>query len=190
MAASFNTRESITVSNENTLLKSINGVLYEKGNGVWVSGKGYVDGYTLNVCPPAKQSFAFPEDLYITIIGSRSFSDCTYLTEIVIPDGVETVSTSVFARCTALRKVTFPASVTQIAHTSSGSSTNFWWKNTAMEEVHLKHTTPPSWYFEKGSGYDYLLPSTCKLYVPNTNDWTNSSTNLNNWSRNFTIVRE
>lgn len=179
--------ESITVADDNTVFKSIDGVLYEKGNQVWISGTGYVDGYTLNVCPPAKQSFEFPEDLYITTIGSRSFSDCTYLTEINFSDGVSTISTSVFARCTALKKVTFPASVTQVANNSNGSSYNFWWGNNAMEELHLKHTTPPSWYFETGSE-TYQLPTTCKLYVPYNTNWSNSSsTTRTNWSKNFSI---
>lgn len=175
--------ESITVDENNIKFRSIDGVLYEEYNRVWIDGKGYIDGYNLNVCPPNKKTFDFTNDLYISSIGSRSFSDCRHLTSIVIPETVEELSTAVFARCTSLKSVTIPASVVYFNH-----DTNFWFSNSAMEELHLKHETPPSWYFRTSStdnnGY---LPKTCKLYVPYTDGWKYSSTNRDNWSRNFSI---
>jgi hypothetical protein len=61
-----------------------------------------------------------------------------------------------------------------------------WWRNTAMEELHMKHETPPSWYFETGTDITDL-PTKCKLYVPYTDGWKYSSTNRNNWSKYFSI---
>ena len=175
--------KSITVAEENTKFKSIDGVLYEIGERVWITGTGYIDGYWLNVCPPGKGSFCFTDKIYLTAIGSRAFSDCKFLTDIVIPETVTSLSTAVFARCTALRSVTIPASVVYFNH-----GTNFWYTNPAMEELHLKHETPPSWYFQTSSdNLNGYLPTTCKLYVPYTEGWRYSSTNKNNWNKYFSI---
>ena len=150
--------ESINVVKDNINFKSIDGVVYENTN-TWWDRETNPQYTALNVCPPAKRTFAFPEELNINRINTRAFSDCKYLTEIVIPDGVTGLVGSPFARCTALRSVTIPASV----NLNYGNDT--WWRNTAMEELHMKHETPPSWYFETGTDITDL-PTKCKLYVP------------------------
>jgi hypothetical protein len=171
--------ESINVVKDNINFKSIDGVVYENTN-TWWDRETNPQYTALNVCPPAKRTFAFPEELNINRINTRAFSDCKYLTEIVIRDGVTGLVGSPFARCTALRSVTIPASV----NLNYGNDT--WWRNTAMEELHMKHETPPSWYFETGTDITDL-PTKCKLYVPYTDGWKYSSTNRNNWSKYFSI---
>ena len=49
----------------------------------------------------------------VKIIKEETFEECKQLKEIVIEDGVETIEKS-FKYCTALEKVTIPASVTEI----------------------------------------------------------------------------
>lgn len=171
--------ESINVVEDNINFKSIDGVVYENTN-TWWDRETNPQYTALNVCPPAKRTFAFPKELNINRINTRAFSDCKYLTEIVIPDGVTGLVGSPFARCTALRSVTIPASV----NLNYGNDT--WWRNTAMEELHMKHETPPSWYFETGTDITDL-PTKCKLHVPYTDGWKYSSTNRNNWSKYFSI---
>ena len=55
-----------------------------------------------------------------------------------------------------------------------------------MQELHLKHTTPPSWCYTTGTSYSDL-PTSCKLYVPYVSGWWNSSTNRSNWATYFSI---
>ena len=168
--------ESITVEEGNSKFKSIDGILYEKIGSSWSTD------YMLNVCPPAKRAFEAPKDLKIVEINYRAFSDNKHLTSIVIPEGVTKIGGSPFARCSALLSVTLPSTLTTLT-TGTG---DFWWKNKAMEELHLNHTTPPTWAFSTGSG-DTDLPTSCKLYVPNTDDWKYSSTNRSKWSKYFSI---
>ena len=51
----------------------------------------------------------------VTTIGSRAFLRCTSLTEITIPDSVTTINYGAFLGCTGLTSVTIPDGVTTIA---------------------------------------------------------------------------
>jgi hypothetical protein len=43
-----------------------------------------------------------------------AFKDCTGLTEVIIPDSVLTLGTTVFQNCTSLQSITFGAGLTNI----------------------------------------------------------------------------
>ena len=171
--------ESITVEEGNSKFKSIDGILYEKVGSSWSTE------YMLNVCPPAKRTFEAPKDLKIVKINSRAFSDCIYLTSIELPEGVKDFDGgSVFARCISLEKVSIPSTI----NLYSSYCKSAFYDNSAMKELHLNTTTPPSWYFMTGTTSKEYLSTSCKLYVPYTDGWKNSSTNRSNWSRYFSIV--
>ena len=181
--------EQITVDSNNPYFKSYDGVLYRKDTDKWISGQGYVPTYYLLCCPSSKTSIEFPNDIFIRGIEMRGFSDCTHLTNLVIPEGVEWLGSAAFARCTSLTSVTLPSTL----EATSSSVRDPFHDNPAMQELHLKHTTPPSWYFSTGTanGTYRPLPTTCKLYVPYTEGWWNmssSNTNRSNWSKKFSIV--
>lgn len=163
--------EAITVDENNNKLYSIDGVLFEKIINT---------SYDLLCCPPNKQIFSFPADIKVRNISQGAFANCKNLETITLPQGIDIIGNYAFDACSSMKSIYIPSTVTQI-------NINPFRLCSAMEEIHLGHTTPPSWYLETG---DSGIPVSCKLYVPNTNGWTNSSTYLNNWSRNFTIVRE
>jgi hypothetical protein len=182
--------ETITVDEQNTAFKSHDGVLYWKETTKWVSGKGNVPAYTVCCCPSTKTSIDFPDDILIYGVFSRSFSDCVHLTEIELPEGVEYIGSSAFARCTALEKVTIPSTMT--VSQSAYTAPYMFYDNPAMKELHLNTTTPPQWYLYTGTASKSYLPTTCKLYVPNTAAWKGNdsytSDYYKNWRNNFTIV--
>jgi hypothetical protein len=47
-------------------------------------------------------------------IEDRTFSNCSSLTSIVIPEGVKSIGREAFYHCTSLTSVTIPSSVTRI----------------------------------------------------------------------------
>ncbi len=49
-----------------------------------------------------------------TVVTAGNFSDCTEITEIVLPEGVQTIEGLAFSGCTKLKKVNIPRSVTMI----------------------------------------------------------------------------
>lgn len=170
--------ESITVDENNTNLKSVDGVLYIKNGTTWIAGIGSVDAYSLNVCPTQKTGVNIPIDMNVTSIGFRAFSDCTRLTSLIIPDGVETINSAAFCRCESLKEIFLPSSVSKVY-------SDPFWGCKAMERIYLKHTTPPTWYLTTSTDIRDL-PTTCKLYVP-YNDWKYSSTDKNKWEKYFSI---
>ena len=181
--------ETITVDEQNTTYKSYDGILYWKETTKWVSGLGNVPAYTISCCPPAKTSIEFPSDMLIYGVLYRGFSDCVHLTEIELPEGVEYIGAAAFARCTVLEKLSIPS--TMKVSESYGAS-NMFYDNPAMKELHLNTTTPPQWYLYTGTGSKSYLPTTCKLYVPNTDAWKGNdyytSSYYKNWDKYFSIV--
>lgn len=181
--------ETITVDEQNTAFKSYDGVLYWKETTKWISGQGNVPAYTVTCCPPAKTSIEFPNDMLIYGVLYRSFSDCVYLTNIELPEGVEYIGAAAFARCILLEKVSIPSTMT--VSESYGASSMFY-DNPAMKELHLNTTTPPKWYISTGTALKSDIPTTCKLYVPNTDAWKGNdyytSDYYKNWRNSFTIV--
>ncbi len=93
--------ESITVHENNTVYKSIDGVLYSK------------DGKTLIFYPQGKgASFIIPDG--VTSIGEYAFYGCTTFESITIENGVTSIESYAFYECTSLKSVTIGNSVTSI----------------------------------------------------------------------------
>ena len=97
---------SITVDENNTTYKSIDGVLYSK------------DGVTLILYPRDKTdtSFTIPDN--VTSIGEDAFFGCTSLTSITIPNSVTSIGDSAFSWCYSLTSITIPNSVTSIGYSA------------------------------------------------------------------------
>lgn len=91
--------ERIEVDPENTVYKSIDGVLYRK------------DEPTLVRVPPTRTEYTIPDG--ITKIASRAFRDCEKLTVLNIPSSVTTIGYRAFYGMTYC-DITIPASVTSI----------------------------------------------------------------------------
>ncbi len=92
----------IIVSANNAAYCSQDGVLFNKDK-------------TMLVCYPAgrtETSYTVPET--VTDLGYRSFSNCTNLVELILPDGMVSIPNETFGWCALLTSVTIPASVTYI----------------------------------------------------------------------------
>ncbi|MCD8022166.1 MAG: leucine-rich repeat protein [Lachnospiraceae bacterium] len=92
---------NITVSEENTVYSSKDGILYDKS------------GTTLLRCPVGRTGeFEIPSG--VTAIGKRAFSGCAGLTKITLPKGVKKISSCAFEDCTGLTEVSLPSSLKTI----------------------------------------------------------------------------
>lgn len=54
----------------------------------------------------------------VTTVGSSTFEDCTHLTELILPDTLEDIPTSMANGCTSLESIDIPASVRTIGTTA------------------------------------------------------------------------
>ena len=100
----------INVSGQNTLYKSLNGMLVSK------------DGKTIHYCPSAIaniENFKVPNG--IEIIGDYAFYKHHNLKTITFPSTLTTILDNSFEWCTKLRTVTIPDSVTHIGHRAFSS---------------------------------------------------------------------
>ncbi len=93
---------SITVDENNTAYKSIDGNLYAG------------DGKTLIQYAIGKTETSFTIPSSVTTIGDRAFYRCYSLTSVVIPDSVTTIGNYAFYNCDSLTSVVIPDSVTTI----------------------------------------------------------------------------
>lgn len=89
----------------------------------------------------------------LTVIGDHAFDGCTNLTEIDIPNGVTSIGSNAFT-LTALKKVTIPASVTDINYSFRGS-------NSLLDLVIIFESATPAYIY-----YDSIVADTAIIYVP------------------------
>lgn len=135
-------------------------------------------------------------------LGMLMFYRCDALTTINIPNSVEndhgytfmhceglhsvhlsenpkytTIKTRCFWGCKSLNTLTIPANITTISSEAFGSES----VPSAITEIHLKSTTPPSLHTKSG------LPARCKIYVPSgsSSKYQNDDT-----FKNYTIIEE
>jgi hypothetical protein len=94
---------SFSVSPNNTVYASLNGVLYSK------------DFKTLINYPVGKTDTTFNIPESVTTIGFGAFAGATNLTSVNIPEGIQTIETSAFMSCSALTSITIPDGVTTIS---------------------------------------------------------------------------
>lgn len=76
----------------------------------------------------------------MSVIGEGAFRECSSLTSIVIPEGVEIIEANTFRECTSLKSVTIPSSVTKI-------ESNAFYGCTALTSIEL-----PAHLVELGDG--------------------------------------
>ena len=95
-------------------------------------------------------SITLPESVK-TISGA--FYHCSSLVTVNLPSGLQTIGTYSFVSCTSLKSVTIPASVTSIGSNAFASCTG-------LEQIVLLPTTPPT--FSESCFYNV----NCPIYVP------------------------
>ena len=89
----------------------------------------------------------------LTVIGDNAFDGCTNLVEIDIPNGVTSIGLNAFT-LTALKKVTIPASVTDINYSFRGA-------NSLLDLVVIFESATPAYIH-----YDSIVADTAIIYVP------------------------
>ncbi|MBO5712625.1 MAG: leucine-rich repeat domain-containing protein [Clostridia bacterium] len=92
----------MTVDDNNTYYKDVDGVLYTK------------DGKTLICYPAGKTATTFIISSTVISIGYAAFSSCSKLTSVVIPESVISIGYAAFTYCTSLSSVVIPDSVISI----------------------------------------------------------------------------
>ncbi|MFI3141493.1 MAG: fibronectin type III domain-containing protein [Clostridia bacterium] len=93
---------SIEVDENNTILSSVDGVLFSK------------DGQELIKYPTSKAGTSYTVDENVKIIGDYAFDSSLYLEEIVLPQDLAQISVGSFSGCYALKTITLPAGITEI----------------------------------------------------------------------------
>lgn len=93
--------ESITVSPENPVLESMDGILFVK------------EGHQLYCCPEHKNGEIYEIPQGTESIGEYAFRFCSFK-EVIIPDSVTAINKNAFRGCAKLLTVTIPDSVTSI----------------------------------------------------------------------------
>ena len=110
--------KSLTVGENNSLLKSVNGVLFNK------------DGNELLVYPPEKEGRAYKIPQGVTKIAKYAFWGASDLQEVTMSDGVLELGEFVFQDASSLKSVIFADSVTDIGRLS-------FYNNETLENVRL-----------------------------------------------------
>ena len=75
----------------------------------------FIKKVVLNSTNPFKIGNGASENEKLYLIPEGTFSGCTSLSDITLPDWVQTIESKAFAGCTALEQINIPASVTSIA---------------------------------------------------------------------------
>ena len=95
-----------------------------------ITGTGPMEDYTLVKLPPwwdIKEQIDYVKlESGITTIGDRAFKNCSWLTNIIIPDSVTSIGEGAFISCSSLANITLPDGITRI-----GDSTFFRCNNLA-----------------------------------------------------------
>ncbi len=66
----------------------------------------------------------------VTVIGEKSFAECTALTVLTLPEGLTTLNSQAFAGCSSLKEVTIPATLT-------GATDRPFYEDNALRTVHF-----------------------------------------------------
>ena len=147
---------------------------YSDGSGViTVQNNGSFNTYSGEVHIP--DSVFYSGKYYpVTGIGYQAFKDCTGLTVVTIPEGVEMLLNEAFAGCTSLEHITLPSTLTSIYNNAFTGCTNLVW-------IQCLRETAKSC---SANNFDASTYANVKLYVPqgslssyqNTAPWSQFST--------------
>jgi len=134
---------SITVLSTNTNFSSKDGVLYDKG-------------YTKLIWFPLGKTgdFSIPSSVKSLIKGA--FIGCKFK-QIVLPDAVEIIPSSIFQDCTSLTSVTLGSSTDYLS--------DYCFSGCPLKQLYVKAKVPPVCVSNTFAGVDNIY-STCVLYVP------------------------
>lgn len=102
----------------------------------------------------SRTSYTVPQS--VTKIEDWAFYNATNLTEIFLPDQLETIGSDGLENCSALTEITFPASLQSLGDWAMGGCT-------ALTQIVTLATTPPT----VGGNYTfYNVPKTIPVYIP------------------------
>lgn len=118
-ASSNETSQTVSKTESTSLASSLNSEM--SGNEIWDvyemdDGTVYIDCY--NGSNPVVSVPSQINGVTVTGLTGNAFYCNTIVTEVTLPDTIETISSHAFYQCTNLRKVTFPDSITYIGEES------------------------------------------------------------------------
>ncbi len=90
-------------------------------------------------------------------IAGSAFNGRSYLTSIILPNGLEIIGSLAFAGCSALNTITIPSSVTEVG---SGAFDNC----TSLQSIICLSQRPPSQYVESSSMMEKLISGGVMFY--------------------------
>ncbi len=167
---------AINVAAENTVLESVDGILFNEAKDI------------LLLYPPSKTGTSYTIPSTVVEIRDAAFSKASKLTSVTIPESVATLGYQSFQYCSGLTSITIPASVVHIGHNSFQHCTGLtsveilaqtWRTNYAsgypfygiylfdfcdnLKDMTLGATVPPT----TGNGlFENFNTAACTLHVP------------------------
>ncbi len=153
-------------------------ITYSDGRGaVSVENNGSFNTYSGTVNIP--DSVPYQGKYYpVTCIGYQAFKDCTGLTVVTLPEGVEMLMNECFAGCTSLRHITLPSTMYSIYNNAFIGCTNLVWI-TCLSKTAVSCNT---------NNFDADTYANTRLYVPQGSLSSYQSTSA--WSQFANIVED
>ena len=114
-------------------IDTLEGIWVEKGNPVFSnddSGVLFNKEKTTLITAPAKLSNTYTVPATVTWIYDAAFSDCTGISNIVLPDSVSQIGQGAFSGCSGLGSISLPQSVTEIDYYT-------FYGCTSMTDIHI-----------------------------------------------------
>lgn len=164
----------IIVNDDNEKYSSVEGIMYLKGDSLYVCPEGKEGSITIpegthfinydafKNCDKLS-SIQFPESL--DTIESNAFAGCTNIKNMELPEGIHSIHSSTFQNCTQLGSIYIPESVTSIANDAFDGCRN------DLRIVCIENSFAKTYAIENGIQYE-LTESRKKPQVISASDLT------------------
>ena len=161
MTGTFNIARKVEVVDEHAFqgCVKLEGVSVDKNNSYFSvdeNGVLYNKSKTTMLFAPNTLSGSYTVNESVTTIGGGAFSNCTEITEMILPEGLKNINSNAFENCTGLKNITIPANVSQMLPDIFKGCTK-------LTKIRFEGNMP------SGMSNNFLRGVTAKVYYPADN---------------------